>query len=189
MLTRISWIDKANELVEISDVLALAGVDVPSSIQDGSTKKIHCPFGFYHSDRGVSKAMRLYSTNNAVYCFSCAKRYSPVSLASAMWDCSWENAAFRLLDLIGYKPKSLEERWQEAIASKEEEPDILLLAEALKTYCSGIASDWNTRRLDEHISHVLSKCLALLQQVKTKEDAGEWLTTCKMIMKKLLETP
>lgn len=187
MIRQKSWIDEANERIDIADVLTSIGVFVPETIRNGGNKKIHCPFGFYHSDQGLSKAMRLYAASNTVYCFSCSKRYSPVSLAAAKWDCSWVNAAFRLLEDAGFKPKSIEERWAEATTIEEEKPDLIALADALKVYCSGICNDWATVQLEDKVAERLNKCLGLLNIVSSNEDAVNWLSTCKTVMRRLLE--
>ena len=187
MLRQKSWIDEANNQIQITDVLTKIGVFVPGTILNGGNKKIYCPFGFYHSDGGITKAMRVYLKSNTVYCFSCSKRYSPVGLASAKWDCSWQNAAFRLLEDAGFKPKTLTERWAEATIQITNKPDLIALADALKMYCSGICTDWQTKQLDETIAETLNKCLGLLDLVQTDEDATKWLQTCKKVMNRLLE--
>jgi|SRR4051812_22751143 len=187
MLRQKSWIDQANEMVKITDVLTSLGVFVPSSIHNGGNKKIFCPFGFYHSDGGITKAMRVYLRSNSVYCFSCSKRYDPVGLAAASWDTSWVNAAFRLLEDAGFKPKSLEERWQEAVAIEINSPDLIALADALKMYCSGICPTWQTSQLDDIVATKLSKCLDLLNSVTNDSDAVRWLDTTKLVMRKTLE--
>lgn len=187
MQSQMSWIDQANELVHIADVLTSLNVFVPDSLRTGGNKKVFCPFGFYHSDRGATKAMRVYANSNTAYCFSCSKRYSPVTLAAAAWDCSWQNAAFRLLEDIGYAPKSLEERWQEAITPVVTVPDTEALAEALKMYCSGISNNWTTLQLEDSTASMLNKCLALLNVVRTDEDANKWLSKCKIVMSRVLE--
>lgn len=182
-----SWVDEANELIHIADVLTSLKVYVPEGIRNGGNKKVYCPFGFYHSDRGTTKAMRVYAASNTAFCFSCSKRYSPVSLAAAAWDCSWQSAAFRLLEDIGYKPKTLQERWDEAIVPVYVKPDTDALAEALKMYCSGISKNWSELQLQDSVAVKFNKCLNLLNCVKTDEDAINWLTKCKIIMKNLLE--
>lgn len=183
---KTSWVDLANDYVTITDVLTQIGVFVPSSVLNGGNKKIHCPFGFYHSDGGLSKAMRVYLASNRVYCFSCSKQYSPVSLLAATKDCPWNAAAIQLLEDFGYKPKTIQERWAEATATINTEPDTLALAEALKMYCSTLISDWHMRQLDDDIAGILNKCLELLPSVKTDEDAIKWLDTTKIVMKRKL---
>ena len=185
MLGHKSWIDQANETVKITDVLTSFGVFVPPS--NAASRKVYCPFGFYHSDGGLTKAMRIYQRSNSVYCFSCSKRYDPVGLAAAKWDTSWVSAAFRLLEDSGFKPKSLKERWQDAVTEVYNSPDLIALADALKMYCSGISPAWQSRQLDDTVAEKLSKCLELLDSVKTDEDAVKWLTTTKKVMKHTLE--
>lgn len=188
MLTRQkSWVELAEEQVHISDVLSSLGVYVPESVRNGSNKKVHCPFGFYHSDGGLSKAMRVYGNSNTAYCFSCSKRYTVVTLAAAKWDCSWNSAALRLLEEVGFKPKTLKERWAEATMEEVKKPDLIALADALKTYCSGIFPNWAQDQLKDAIAEKLNKCLSLLNSVETEEEALKWLATCKIVMSKLLE--
>jgi hypothetical protein len=183
-----SWIDDANERVQITDVLTAIGVFVPESILNGGNKKIYCPFGFYHSDGGTSKAMRVYLASNTAYCFSCSKRYSPVGLASASWDVPWTAAALRLLEEAGFKAKTLTERWVVASTPVENKPDLIALADALKMYCSGISSSWYSRQYDEQVSDKLNQCLSLLDLVQSDEAAAKWLQTCKQVMTKILES-
>lgn len=187
MFRQTSWIEDANKKIKITDVLTSIGVFVPSTILNGGNKKISCPFGFYHSDGGLSKAMRVYLASNTAFCFSCGKSYGPVALAAASWDTTWPNAAFRLLEDAGFKPKTIEERWAEATTPIHNSVDLISLADALKTYCSGIASDWMTRQLDDIVAIKLNQCLALLDCVKTDEDATKWLQICKTVMSKSLE--
>lgn len=186
-LSQKSWIDEANERIDIADVLTNIGVFVPDAVRSGGNRKLQCPFGFYHSDGGLAKAMRLYRGSNTVYCFSCSKRYSPVTLASAKWDCSWNNAAFRLLEDAGFKPKTVQERWVEATTPTENTLDIIALADALKTYCSAISPEWDILQYSDSVGSLLNKCLNLLSSVKTDEDAMKWLTTCKKVMSRTLE--
>lgn len=187
MLRQKSWIDEANERIDIADVLTNIGVFVPAAARTGGNRKLQCPFGFYHSDGGLAKAMRLYRASNTVYCFSCSKRYSPVTLAAAARDCSWNNAAFKLLEDAGFKPKTLKERWVEATTIPENKIDTIALADALKMYCSGVSPDWAVLQLDDSVATTLNKCLSLLTVVTTEESAVKWLQTCKQVMQKVLE--
>jgi hypothetical protein len=185
---KTSWIEQADENVNIADLLTSIGVFVPDTIRDGGNKKVHCPFGFYHSDGGNAKAMKVYYSANSAYCFSCSKRYSPVSLAAAHWDCSFVAAAMRLLEDAGFKPKTLKERWTEATTPVENKPDLIALADALKMFCSGVSGDWKLAQYSDDVAIKLSRCLELLNNVKTDEDAEKWLSACKIIMRKLLES-
>ncbi len=187
MVRQRSWIEEANNLIHIADLLTHIGIAVPGEVRSGGSKKVHCPFGFYHSDGGLSKAMRVYGQSNTAYCFSCSKRYSPVSLASAKWDCSWNSAALRLLEDAGFKPKTLKERWAEATTPVEKKVDLIALADALKTYCSTVDENWTQHQYSDEVATKLSKCLELLSMVKTDEQATKWLLVCKSAMKAVLE--
>ena len=185
---KTSWIQLANDQVRISDVLASVDIFVQSAELSSRSRKIHCPFGkFYHSDSGLEKTMRVFHESNSAYCFRCNQSYDPVSLASAIWDVSRNAAALRLLDDAGFKPKSLEERWNDAVGSLKVEVDLLSLADALKVYCSGIASDWTIRQLDDTVAVKLNACLELLSSVHTEQDAEKWLSICKQVMRNQLE--
>lgn len=186
MLHQKSWIDKANDYVSIVDLLISFGIYVPGDTQSGGSKKVYCPFGFYHSDGGITKAMRIYYQSNTVYCFSCSKRYDPVRLAAAKWDCPWSTAAMRLLEDAGFKPKTLKERWVEATTPVENKPDLIALADALKMFCSAASQDWGVDQYSEEISRKLDRCLALLGVVKTESDAQKWLEVCKIAMRQSL---
>lgn len=187
MIQQKSWIDKANEIVGIADLLTTFGIYIPSDAQSGGSKKVFCPFGFYHSDGGTTRAMRIYYQSNTAYCFSCTKRYTPVKLAAAKWDCPWSTAALRLLEDAGFKPKTLTERWVEATTSVENKPDLIALADALKMYCSGICSDWAIKQYSDTVAAKLDRCLSLLDSVATSEDADKWLSVCKVAMRRVLE--
>jgi hypothetical protein len=182
MPQRLSWVDEANDKVLITSVLRITGVFVPDNIAEGGNKKIFCPFGFYHSDHGLTKAMRVYTSSNTAWCFSCSKRYNPVSLAAAYWDVRWDTAALRLLEDIGYKQKTIEDRWREATSEITTSPDIVALADALKVYCASQDSLWAINQLEGDIAVTLNKCLSLLDSVKTNEDATKWLTVTKQAM-------
>jgi hypothetical protein len=185
---KTSWITIANEQIKIADVLTNLGIHVQVAGSNGTSKKLHCPFGeVYHSDSGYEKTMRVFQKTNSAYCFRCNQSYDPVSLAAVVWDVSRQNAALRLLEASDFKPKSLEERWSDAVRVPTIAVDLLSLADALKVYCSGISPDWNVRQLDDQVGSKLNACLALLSAVKTDTDAVKWLEVCKQVMSKVLE--
>lgn len=177
------WIDQANEYVSISDVLVSLNVFVPLTLDN---KKVLCPFGFYHSDGGTAKAMRIYVSTNSAYCFSCSKSYRPVTLAAAAWGCSWQQAADRLLETAGYKPKTLKERWADATTPEVKEIDLISLSDALKMYCSAVSPDWRRQQYDAVVAAKLDVCLSLLPRIKTSADSVKWLEACKAAMRQVL---
>lgn len=175
-----SVITVANERVSILVVLRMLGVDVPEDVS-GRSMKTSCPFGLFHSDGGVSPAMRIYPDTNSVYCFSCGAAYDPVSLAAKAMDVNVTTAANRLLDHVGYRPLNLAHAWRNA-ASFEPEPDKSLMASALKTYCRRITPDWNRRQFDPAVAASLTRCLSVLDLVRTSRDVTLWLNRCKAVM-------
>jgi len=182
-----SWIELANTTIKITDVLTGIGIFVPTAVT-GVSRKIHCPFPMYHSDGGLEKTMRIFYATNSCYCFRCTKSYSPVSLTAAVKDCSYYNAALSLLEDADLAPKTLEQRWADAVKVEIKEPDLIALADALKIYCSSASSDWTVRQLDSDVGMKLNACLELLPSVKTDHQADKWLSVCKKVMLKTLES-
>lgn len=179
----------ANEQVSIVTVCQMLGLELPDDIGEGRSRKVPCPFGeMYHSDFGASPAMRIYPDTNSAYCFSCAAYYTPVSLAARAMDTTAASAAAQLLDRIGYTPDEMASIWQQA-RDYAPEPDKALMADALKTYCRRIAPDWLTQQFDDRVAATLTRCLALLDLVKTDEDVTLWLTRCKEVMAAAIKGP
>jgi hypothetical protein len=177
----------ANEKVPIVAVCQMLGVPLPDGIVEGGrSRKVHCPFGeLYHSDGGVSPAMRIYPDTNSAYCFSCAAHWTPVSLAARAMDTDRRSAALRLLDHVGYRPLSLAEQFRQA-QQYEPELDRASLADALKTYCRRIDDRWATRQFEPEVAAVLTHCLGLIDLVRTPDEVALWLAGCKQAMARIL---
>jgi hypothetical protein len=181
-----SVVTAANEHVSIVTVLQMLGVDLGEDLATGRSRKVPCPFGpVYHSDHGVSPAMRVYPETNSAWCFSCAVYYTPVKLISQATDTDPTTAAIRLLDRVGYKPLELAEAWKN-VSTYEPEPDKALMADALKTYCRRICRDWADRQFDARIAATLTRCLSILDLVRTDADVDLWLRKCKDAMRRTL---
>lgn len=182
-----SVIELADEKVSIAQVCAWVGVDLPDG-HYGKSWKAYCPFGeFWHPDFGSSKSFRIYGDTNAAWCFAGCGRFGPTSLFAKFQGVSFKAAARELLDRVGYRPPSLEERWKQA-TEVEDTPNTLWLGVALKTYCERVAGPrWNLMQLDTEISGMLDKCLSLLELVKTSEDSIKWMKATKSAMNKALE--
>lgn len=177
-----SFIEEANERVSIVEVCRRIGMDVSNP-----DRKMRCWFGdLNHSDGGIDPAFRIYQDTNSGYCFSCRKYFDPVYLYAQATDKSMKNAALDLLEIVGWKPVSQSQRWAESVAP-EVGVDVSMLALALRTYCARICPEWEEIQLEASVAEVLSKCLALLDFVRTPEEAGQWLNTCKQVMRKKLE--
>lgn len=180
-----SVITVANEQVSIATVCRLLGVEVAD--ESNQRAKLHCPFEqTYHSDQGISPAMRLYEDTNSVYCFSCSASNTPVSLYAQAMDLRYRDAAQQLLERVGYKPLDLAAVWQAAQVF-EPTPDRTQLAEALKTFCRRVDPCWGTSQFEDRIAVTLTRCLATLDLVRDSEDAGLWLTRCKEIMRNAID--
>lgn len=180
-----SLIAEANERVSITLACRLVGIEIEAGRTEGSTKT-YCPFGqFYHSDGGKEPALRIYPQTNSAYCFSCKKFFSPTTIVSDAFGISKKQAAVELLDRVGYKPLSALELW-EGVQERPPKPDTSMLSMALKVYCFRICSDWNKLQFESEIAGILDKCLMLLDNVETAEDAELWLSNSKKVMTKLL---
>lgn len=181
-----SIIAVANEQVSIVTAMSMVGVELPEGIGMSRSHKIHCPFGpVYHSDHGLSPAMRIYPDTNSAWCFSCSVYYTPVKLVSQAWDVDGELAAGRLLDHVGYQPVDMEQAWQQ-VSSFEPVLDKTLMAEALKTYCRRVCADWPSRQFEPGTAAGLTRCLAVLDLVGTDAEAQLWLAVSKAAMRQAL---
>lgn len=180
----------ANEKVSIVTVLRMLGVELPDDdIGLSRSRKVSCPFGqIYHSDHGVSPAMRIYPETNSAWCFSCSVYFTPVKLIAQGMDLGMVAAATRLLDHVGLKPVELAEAWKHA-SEYVPEPDRALMADALKTYCRRICSTWSERQFDSEVAATLTRCLAILDLVCTNDDVNLWLVKCKEAMRHVLDCP
>jgi len=176
----------ANEQVSIVTVCQMLRMDLPDELGSRRSQKVECPFGeTYHSDGGVSPAMRIYPETNSAYCFSCSAYYTPVSLAAKAMDTTRQAAALRLLDRVGVKPRDLAADWESA-KEYQPQPDKALMADALKTYCRRTSADWSQRQFEPDIARALNRCFALLELVKSGDDVGLWLASCKEFMHRAL---
>lgn len=184
---RPSVVTVANEKVPITVACQMIGMHIADEVAFGRSRKIHCPLGaIYHSDQGAEPAMRIYPETNHAFCFRGCGSFTPVWLVSQVWGVSTTDAATMLLDRIGYKPASLADQWKHA-STREVPPDISLLAEALKTYCGRIRSDWSTVQFDPEPAAMLNRCLALLDKVQDDSDAQLWLERTKLFMGQVLD--
>lgn len=182
-----SVITVANEDVSIVTVLQLLGVELPDDLDLSRNRKVHCPFGeVYHSDHGLTAAMRVYPDTNSAWCFSCSVYYTPVKLMAQATNVDMLTAAQRLLDRVGHRPVSMAQAWAQA-TTHEPTPDRALLADALKTYCRRVCQAWQDQQFDPRVAATLTRCLAILDLVTTDEDVHEWLCRCKDAMRRVLK--
>lgn len=172
-----NFIDKANTKIPMEEVLKLAGVEITGR------SKLMCPWTMLHSDS--KPAFKVFAGTNTGRCFSCQKSYSPVTLASQVWDCSFKAAAIKLLDMIDEAPKSLRERWEFLDEEERQEIDKDSLAEALRVYCSRVDKNWTENRFA--LASQLNRCFSLLDSIQTGEDVVLWLAGSKKYMARAIE--
>lgn len=175
-----SLVSMANARVPMTVACRAAGLDIPDSCRDTGTK-CYCPWGeFSHSDGGREKAARIWPDH--LWCFSCREWYSPVKLCARVWEVSYEQAAVRLLDAVGYKPASYAHLWQRAAAP--EEVSYAALSQALRNFCMSLGG---SHRLTEPLAaEYLARCLGYLTQVNSEAEAAQWLSLAKTVMERVL---
>lgn len=172
----------ADSKVTIHDVLTAIGYPDPDYASAGA--KVNCPFmAVFHPDSG--KSFRVYD-NGSAYCFACSERWGPVSLYSAYTDLPLDVAAQDLLERIGYKEPTPEERVAKAL-SGEYDVDQHALQEALKRFCSRLDPLWEVDQFDISVARKFRQCVELLPAVRTREDTRLWLAAAKTAMTKELQ--
>lgn len=182
---RRSVVAQANEAVSITDVCRAVGMELPEDVFVRG-RKLHCPFeAVYHRDLGLEPALRIYPDTNHAYCFACAATFTPVWLAAQVWGIPARAAARELLERCGIRPPSPDQVWAAAVGTADP-PDTTLLSEALRTFCARTSPGWADQQFDPVVAAVLSRCLALLDRVRTDADAVTWLSGCKNVMSRVL---
>lgn len=170
-----SLVAVANAQVPMWVACAEVGMDVHGA----TSKKVYCPFGEWsHADGGEEAAFRVYHDHG--FCFACWQYYSPVSLCVAAWEADPEHAARALLAKIGFTPAAYTDQWDRVL--KPPAVDREAVARALKTRCMREAIDWSERQYDPLVAEYLARCLGLLVQVTSEDDARQWLETCSAVM-------
>lgn len=157
-------------------------VPLPDYLDSGSWKT-YCVFADLHVDHGVDKSMRVYPDTNTAYCFGGCGSFTPTTLAAQAWDVPRVEAARRLLDEIGWAAPVTD--WSNV---PEPPVDRGALAEALRVWCDAFDPTWREVQYRQPVAGQLERCLALLPLVHNGKDASEWLTACKQVMMKCLET-
>jgi hypothetical protein len=169
----------ANEKIPIAQACQWAGMDVS---EGEGQRKLRCPFGDYaHSDSGAAASLRVYEDTNHVFCFACARWWSPVSLMAEFWDVTRAEAADRMCQMAGITPPDWRERWDEL--QHPVPPDTASLGEALKIWCARIyGPGWETGQFEPELANPLAACLGVLSFVTTGEEGDIWLDSSKLVM-------
>lgn len=177
-----SPIELANRIVPLRTVLERTNIYV-SEFTHGKSIKARCPYAdIYHLNDDASKSMRVYSDSNTGYCYMGCGVLTPVSVYAKLNDLSYSIAAFRLLELIGHKLKSLDEKWQDAI-SEITELNREGYKAALLEMCSSHSAVWDELQYRTSISSNLSKMLDILDKATTEDQADRWLEVSSRVMK------
>lgn len=180
---RRSVIATANAEVNIFRVADWIGMSVPET---SASLKTYCPFGeVSHPDGGVDAAFRFYRDTNSAYCFAGCGAFGPVRLAAVAWDRSFRDVAEELLERIGHRPLDPVEAW-EAAAAYVAPVDLEALGSALKLYAERVEPQWQTKQYEDEVQQVLGRCFALLGSVRSGDEAGRWLETCKTVVTRVL---
>jgi hypothetical protein len=170
---RLSLVSEANKHVPFLTACRWAGV------YSGESRGRGCKVQCLH---GCGPSLRVWEDH--AWCFSCRTYFSPVSLLAEKWRLSWDDAALKALNLVGWVPATYAHLWDEA--QREPDPDRGQLGKALVTWCEASCPDWVTRQYDHRVAAKLSQCLGLLPRVRTADDCLLWLERCKQAMSRVL---
>lgn len=153
-------------------------VDVPP---EGSSVKIHCPFGEFHSDGGAVKAFRIYATNTG-YCFECQQFFNPAILEAKLqgFDLNKEGlseAASILLSKLGIPDMDIEEILGSGIESmiSEPSPDLYALLAALLER----VPQFDVTDVPSSVAPIWGRIQTALLAVRTSADAFRWLSVAQ----------
>ena len=175
-----SLVSIANRVVPMPVACRAAGLRVPDVHRD-SGSKLYCPWGqVSHPDGGRDPAFRVWSDH--AWCFACTEWFSPVKLASQVWEVSYDQAAARLLDVVGYKPGDYAHLWLEV--AQPPALDHSAVAQALRNYCGSLAPQ--DKMLEPEVAEYMARCLGFLTQVNYVAGAAQWLSLAKAVMEKVL---
>lgn len=114
-----SMIERADEVVNIIDILEQMGCDVPRG--EYNSWKMFCPFREEHPDGGLDKNFRVYPPTN-VNCFAMHGHMKPTQLYSRWKNVSRERSALLLLEERGLlRPRFYRDRWNDIVNFREEQ--------------------------------------------------------------------
>lgn len=116
IIARINDIEKADDVVDIRDILKQMGRWAPSG--DFYSYKIDCPWNYEHADGGLDKNCRIFGGTN-IYCWAMHGYLAPTTLYSKWKGISRQKAAEILLDERGLLRKPWREKWNELIDVRE----------------------------------------------------------------------
>jgi hypothetical protein len=167
-------IDLANEKVSLVGMMRALGVTVDEPTE-GSSMKVHCPFGAFHSDGGSVKSFRVYPTNTG-YCFECAQFFNPVILEAKHLGFELDEqhlamAATTLLSKAGIPYFDIESILSSGIQTPDPPPDHASLLAALLERNPG----FDVTNVPSSFKPTWERLQQILPLVRTSADAARWL--------------
>lgn len=149
----------------------------------GKSIKARCPFAdIYHLTEDAGKSMRVYSDTNTGFCYMGCGVLKPVSVYAKLNGVSYNEAAKFLLELVGHKLKTFDEKWQDAI-SEDASLNLEGYREALDELCFQHAhGQWGSLKYETSISSSFAQLLNILSKAQSYDDADKWLEVAKQHM-------
>lgn len=182
-----SVVDTANRLVPFRVVLGMTNIYVPEFAY-GKSFKTRCPYAdIYHLTASASKSMRVYLDTNTGFCYRGCGILTPVAVYAKLNEISYTESARFLLESVGHKLKTFDEKWEEAVSGEEDvnlEGYRQALDEICLSYCKG---RWGSLKYESSVSSSFSYLLSILSKAKSYEDADKWLTAAKAFMIKQID--
>jgi hypothetical protein len=181
-----SPIEIANRIVPLRLVLEWTNIRI-SEFTHGKSVKARCPYAdMYHLTEDASKSMRVYSDTNTGYCYMGCGVLTPVSVYAKLNDLSYRSSAYELLEKVGHKFKSFEEKWNLAITPTVD-LNLDSYRNALATYCDMWWGSSHDLRYRERVVQAFSQSLEALNKAASETEADQWLEVAKEGMRKLIE--
>lgn len=165
----VGVVREANKIPIEQVLMDRFNIDVP--LEAGSWKT-DCPLGAEHSDGGVRKSMRVYSTSNSAWCFSHSMKFSPVYLWQIATGLPRVKAAYDMLEYfeVTYRRKSPTERWNELNEFQDESSfDVDHIREAVRLYATTLPG-FSTRQYDAEVMRLMNEIYSRLESLKTSTD-------------------
>lgn len=177
-----SIIDTANRVVPFRVVLGMTNIYV-SEFAYGKSIKARCPYAdMYHLTEDAGKSMRVYSDTNTGFCYMGCGVLTPVAVYAKLNGISYRDSAKFLLEKVGHKLKTFEEKWQDALNDRGP-VNLEGYREALDELCFQYTRyRWSSLKYTASISSSLSNLLNILDKAQSYDDADRWLEIAKRHM-------
>lgn len=154
----------------------------------GKSIKARCPYAdIYHLTEDAGKSMRVYSDTNTGFCYMGCGVLTPVSVYAKLNGMSYKDAAKFLLEKVGHKLKTFDEKWADAV-SDYGPVNLQGYREALDEICFQYSNgDWVSMKYSSSISSSFSQLLSILDKAQSYDDADKWLGVAKQFMIKQID--